>query len=117
MTKKRDVHRPVKRSEYVIRFGSNNAANGWRDLVATKRNAMADAWDWLTQTPRVITEKCYPLKGDLRTVVRDTRTYVQWQYKVPGGARIWYYVVEATSKQAGEVVLIRVATSHPNETK
>ena len=45
MTKKRDVHLPIKRSEYVIRFGSNNAANGWRDLVATKRDAMADVWD------------------------------------------------------------------------
>jgi hypothetical protein len=55
VTKKRDVQRPFKRSEYIIQFGTTNAAKGWKNLVSTKQNAVVDAWDWLTKTPGVLT--------------------------------------------------------------
>ncbi len=63
-------------------------------------------------------ERCYPLKGDLGTVVITGAAYVRWQYKPTSGGRIWYAVVAAAkgSKSPGVVWLERVTTGHPNET-
>jgi hypothetical protein len=47
----REVPRPRKKVEYAIRFGTRDAEKGWSDLCATQRNALADAWDFLTRTP------------------------------------------------------------------
>lgn len=110
------VERPTKRSEYRIEFGTKGARDGWRDLCATTRNAMVDAWDFLTRTPHATSPTCHPLKGDLGTVARDGRSYEQWQYELPGGACIWFYVT-SDAKCAGLVVLVRVSTAHPNETR
>lgn len=110
------VERPIKKSEYRIVFGTRSARDGWRDLSATARNAMVDAWDFLTRTPQGHSFTCHPLKGALATVNREGATHEQWQYELPGGARIWFYVT-ADDKSAGQVVLVRVFTAHPNETK
>jgi hypothetical protein len=40
-----------KKIEYEIRYATADAAKGWRDLAATIRNPLAEAWDFLTRTP------------------------------------------------------------------
>lgn len=107
------VPRPNKSTEYVIKFDSNGAAKGWRDLYATHRNALVDAWDYLTKNPQLASEYAYPLQSQLAKVLRDGRSYERWQLKLSlrSGARIWYFVAETT------VFIERVFTAHPNQTK
>ncbi len=109
-----EVARPRKKSEYRIVFAERSAEKGWRDLVAPTRSAVADAWDFLTKTPTAQSVTCHPLRGDLAVIRRDGVEHVQWQYELPGGARIWYYV---TTSGTPTVYLVRVATAHPNQTK
>lgn len=84
------VERPIKASEYEIRFASTGARNGWVDLRATTRNALADAWDFLTRTPLQVTPTNYPLRGALGGVCRDRTDHQRWQHKptLKGDARI-----------------------------
>lgn len=107
------VERPTKKSEYDIVFATKGAADGWRDLKATIRGPLTDAWDFLTRTPLVETRTNYPMKGDLSTIVRDGVSHQRWQHKptLKGGARIWFYVADNV------VYLEQVHTKHPNETK
>ncbi|AZZ55389.1 hypothetical protein [Rathayibacter iranicus] len=113
MAKETSVARPRKKSEYEIRFATTGAQKGWRDLIATIRNPMADTWDFLTATPLAKTETNYPLKDTLGIIVRGDTTYERWQHKptAKGTARIWFYVDGQT------VYLEQVHTSHPSETK
>jgi hypothetical protein len=113
-----NVERPIKRTEYTIRFASRDAEKGWRDLVSTARSAAVDAWDFLTRTPHEHTESCYPLRGDLGTVTIEGVDRVRWQYKPTRASRIWYAVEppEDLKRGAGVVLLERVTTGHPNET-
>ena len=107
------VHRPAKKIEYEIRFATAEARKGWRDLVATIRNPMSEAWDFLTRTPLQTTPTNYRLKGELGTVLRGGTAHERWQHKptAKGTARIWFYVDERT------VYLEQIHTSHPNQTK
>ena len=112
--KKKDlVPRPTKKVEYEIRFATIQEARGWRDLIASSRNSMADTWDFLTRTPLSTTSTNYRLKGELGTILREGTPHNRWQHKpsLKGSARIWFYVVEQT------VFLEQVHTHHPNETK
>ncbi len=113
MAKESLVPRPPKKFEYEIRFATTGAQKGWRDLVATIRNPMADAWDFLTATPLMQTPTNYPLRDQLGTIERAGKTYERWQHKptLKGTARIWFYVDGKT------VYLEQIHTSHPNETK
>lgn len=113
MAKQSAVPRPPKKSEYEIRFASVGAQKGWRDLIATIRNSMADTWDFLTATPLTRTPTNYPLRDELGTIHRSDKTYERWQHKptLKGTARIWFYVDGRT------VYIEQVHTSHPNETK
>lgn len=113
MAKENVVPRPPKKSEYEIRFATAGAQKGWRDLVATIRNPMADVWDFLTATPLTRTPTNYPLRDHLATVQRAGKTHERWQHKptLKGTARIWFYVEGRT------VYLEQVHTSHPNVTK
>lgn len=113
------VPRPRRKVEYVIVFGTNDAKKSWADLNAVARNSLVDAWEFLTTSPREpVAGRCYQLEGDFATVKRNGAAYDQWQLKLPGGARIWYYVTAPSDgKSAGDVVLVRVSTHHPNETK
>lgn len=107
------VPRPPKKIEYEIRFATSSAEKGWQDLVATIRNPMANAWDFLTRTPDMTTLTNYRMKGDLSVIQRGGVVHQRWQHKPTpkGTARIWFYV-------EGHVVhLEQVHTSHPNETK
>ncbi|TFD52375.1 hypothetical protein E3T46_05780 [Cryobacterium sp. Hh11] len=107
------VTRPTKKSEYTIRFASAGARKGWRDLVATIRNPMVDAWDFLTKTPIAKTPMNYPLRGELQFIQRAGKSHERWQHKptVQGDARIWFYV------DGQDVFLEQVHTHHPNATK
>lgn len=107
------VLRPLKKVEYEIRFASSDSQKGWRDLVATIRNSMAESWDFLTRTPLQTTPTNYRLKGELGTISRAGAIHERWQHKptAKGTARIWFYVHERT------VFLEQVHSSHPNETK
>lgn len=113
MAKEQTVPRPTRKSEYALKFASKQAERGWRDLLATVRNPLAEAWDFLTRTPLETTERNYPLKGELAPITRNGRTHQRWQHKptLKGDARIWFYVQDQT------VYLEQVHTSHPNETK
>ncbi len=113
MARQERVERPIKKSEYEIRFASNSAKRGWNDLRATIRGPLSDTWDFLTRTPHALTPTNYPLKGELSTVVRNGVAHERWQHKptAQGDARIWFYV-------DGRVVYLElVHTHHPNQTK
>lgn len=105
------VPRPIKKGEFTIVFATRHAEVGWRDLLATQRNATVDAWDFLTRSPDARTPINYRLKGDLATVVHGGTTHDRWQHKLSGGARIWFYVDDRN------VYLVDVHTQHPNATK
>lgn len=107
------VIRPTKKSEFDIFFATASAQKGWRDLVATFRNPMAESWDFLTRSPLSRTATNYPLRGELSLITRDGKSHERWQHKptAQGSARIWFYV------EGNRVMLEQVHTSHPNETK
>lgn len=113
------VPRPTRVSEYEIVFGDVAAERGWRDLRATAKNALADAWDYLTAHPTLFdSSRCYQLKGNLSTAVVGGRTLPVWQYKVTDGARLRYAVdaPQPKGKKPGRVILIEASPSHPNDT-
>lgn len=113
MGKEQQVNRPIRRSEYTIVAASVIAQRGWRDLVATQRNLMVDAWEFLTTNPLHHAPTNYPLKGELATVTRNGVAHARWQHKPSKGssARIWFYVEGQT------VYLEQVHTNHPKETE
>lgn len=113
-SKKRElVPRPPRKSEYEVRYATSNAQKGWKDLVATIRNPMAEAWDFLTSTPLETTPTNYRLKGELGIIRRGDTSFERWKHKptAKGTARIWYFVDGRT------VFLEQVHTHHPNETQ
>lgn len=109
--KQQPVPRPTKKTEYQLVFATRDADKSWRDLLATQRNALVDAWDFLTRTPQAVSPKNHPLKGDLGAVTHQGRTREQWQHELTGGARLWFYIDNQ------RVVLVQLHTRHPNETK
>lgn len=112
MAKEARIERPLRKAEYTIVAATASAQKGWRDLVATHRNLMVEAWEFLTSGPLVHTPTNYPLRDELGRVTRDGKTFARWQYKpsAGNGARIWFYVEGQT------VYLERVHTSHPRQT-
>lgn len=106
-----EVARPLKRSEYEIRFASTHARKGWSDLLATTRNAVTDTWDFLTKHPLLQNERNHTMRAELEFITRDGTSFQRWQHELPGGARIWFYVDDDI------VWLTHVYTSHPNQTK
>jgi hypothetical protein len=113
------VPRPTKGTEYEIFFGNAAASRGWTDLKASAKNALADAYDYLTIHPAEYdSSRCYQLRGDLAIVLVDGSALPQWQYKVTDGARIWYAIDEpkTATKSPGRVIITRAAVGHPNET-
>ena len=68
MTKRSEtVPRPLKKAEYQIQFATRQAEKGWADLLATTRNAVVDAWDFLTRTPMAPSETNHPMRAQLAT--------------------------------------------------
>ena len=62
------VSRPLRKVEYEIVHISRQAEKGWRDALATHRNAVVEAWERLTTEPtREDGERVYRLKGALQS--------------------------------------------------
>jgi hypothetical protein len=108
-----DVARPVRTTEYTIVFGTRSAELGWRDLVATQRNAVVAAWERLTTAPTTEDLACHALRGELGVVTHSGRTWVRRQLELKRGARLWYTVDDDDRT----VHLLAVHTHHPNATK
>lgn len=113
MARSERVHRPLRKSEYAIRFASTKAEKGWINLVAVRRNDMVDTWEYLTQTPLSESPRNSPLRGALGTVQHEGTAHARWQHKpsLRDGARIWFYV------DGSDVFIEQVFTAHPNQTK
>jgi hypothetical protein len=107
------VSRPKGKAEYSIFFATNQATKGWADLLATRRNDLIEAWEFLTANPLRRTPLSYPLQEKLALVKRSGEEHSLWQLKLSKthGARIWYYVTD------GKVMIEAVHTAHPNQTK
>ncbi|QNV37062.1 hypothetical protein IDM49_07310 [Rothia terrae] len=115
MSKQRSLSRPVKSTEFSIVPVGRDVVKNWQDLKAVQANKLADAWDFLTNTPlQYHPERNYPLKGALGSSTVNGNVMDQWQYRnLSNGARIWFCVDEKQKR----VYLTRVFTRHPNETK
>ncbi|MHA4852799.1 hypothetical protein L1080_025140 [Rhodococcus sp. MSC1_016] len=113
------VPRPIKRAEWQLVFATRDAEKGWTGLLATARNATVDAWDTLTREPTVQTPRLYQLKGDYAYGRYNGRNFARYQYKVPNGGRIWFFLDPAPrgDKVAGRVLLERCEPGHPKETE
>lgn len=92
---------------------TRSAEQGWRDVVATQRNAVSAAWDRLTADPLAEDLACHALRGELSTVTHSGRDWVRRQLELKRGARIWFTVDEDTRT----VHVLAVHTHHPNATK
>jgi hypothetical protein len=107
------VPRPLRTTEYTILLANRAAEQGWRDVVATQRNAVAAAWDRLTTDPLTEDLACHALRGELGVVTHSGRQWVRRQFELKRGARIWFTVDEGTRT----VHVLAVHTHHPNATK
>ena len=107
------VPRPKRKTEYTIYLTTNQASKGWADLLATRRNDLVAAWEFLTSDPLRKTPLSYPLREDLAIVHKDGVNHARWQLKLSKttGARIWYFVTD------GKVMIETIHTNHPNQTK
>lgn len=118
MSKESAVPRPLKRTEFVLVFITSQAQKGWVDCLATARNAAVDAWDCLTRTPGLESQRLYRLKGDFATGSYQGVTYDRYQYKITDGGRIWYFIdrTPKNKRAAGRVLIERCSMAHPKET-
>ncbi len=94
-------------------FLGRSAEVGWRDLVATQRNAVVSAWERLSVDPLTEDLACHALRGELGRVVHSGRSWTRRQLELKRGARIWFTVDE----DARLVQILEVHTHHPNQTK
>jgi len=65
MARAERVERPIRASEYEIRFATNSVKKGWKDLRAMIRGPLADTSDFLTRSPLLKMLTKYPLKDAL----------------------------------------------------
>jgi hypothetical protein len=107
------VPRPQRTDDFTLVFLARGAERGWRDLVATQRNAVVAAWDRLTTDPLTEDLACHALRGELGQVTHSGREWTRRQIELKRGARIWFTVDE----DRRVVHLLDVHTRHPNQTK
>lgn len=107
------VPRPVRTTEFTVVLGTRSAEHGWRDVLATQRNAVVSAWERLTSDPLSEDLACHALRGALGVVRHSGREWTRRQLELKWGARIWFTVDEAERV----VCITDVHTRHPNETK
>ncbi len=118
MSREQPLPRPLRKTEYEIVLTNSRAEKGWRDMLATARNASVGAWQRLTISPEEQSDRQYPMKGDLATGTYQGRQLVRWQYKLTDGARIWYFVDHTSSgKTAGRVLIDDVSPGHPKSSE
>ena len=105
--------RPVRATEYTIVLATRSAEQGWRDVVATQRNAVVAAWERLTADPLTEDLECHALRGELGVVRHSGQDWTRRQFELKRGARIWFTV----DQQQRLVQVLDVHTHHPNQTK
>ena len=101
---------PAQPGRWLLKFGSNEAAKGWEDLVQQAAGNLRTAYEAIRTepTPFPPTGRQHRLRGDLGTV----NGMEQWQYEVTAAGRIWYLVDPAKN-----TIWIRPAsTRHPKLT-
>lgn len=113
------VPRPRKKTEYAVQFMNARASKGWTDALSKHRNAIVDAWDFLTSSPLTTDgRRVYRLRDRLATVDYQGAAYDRYQYKFSDAGRIWYFVLGATDKRsAGQVIIEEVSVAHPKSTE
>ena len=84
--------RPVATDEWELVAITTEAARGWAQMEASEPNALARAYDQLTQDPLHHSSRQHRLKGNYATGTYQGRTFDRWQYEVSGAGRIWYFV-------------------------
>lgn len=98
----------------MVRFLNTEAAKGWEELCRSAASNMWEAWVVLTERP-VSSENIdrqHRLKGGYAHHTIDGVTFVQWQYEVTSGGRIWY----CADTDQMTVWIIRAGTGHPKLT-
>lgn len=84
--------RPVPADEWELVAITTEAARGWAQLEATEPNALARAYDHLTNDPTQHSSRQHRMKGHYATGTYEGKTFERWQYEVSGASRIWYFV-------------------------
>jgi hypothetical protein len=101
---------PAAPGQWLLKFGTTEAAKGWEDLVQQAAGNLWTAYETIRTdpTPFPATPRQHRLKGALATV----NGLEQWQYEVTAAGRIWYLV-----DPGKKTIWIRYAsTAHPKAT-
>lgn len=108
------VPSPSVGTEYVMRFGNNDAAKGWEELCRHAPGNMRRCYEAIRvdPRPRPPTSRQHRLEGELATVEYRGRKLERWQFEVTGGGRIWY----AVDLQDQTVWILWAGTGHPKLT-
>jgi hypothetical protein len=106
---------PALKNEWTLLFATNDAAEGWEDLVRVAGQNLRGAWEHLSKNPRNRepnpSRVCH-LKGTLGVREIKGSKLEQWQYEVTGAGRIWYCPDDST-----KTVWITLASiGHPKAT-
>ncbi|MFF1709279.1 hypothetical protein [Streptomyces sp. NPDC058268] len=96
MTPKRgdSVAPPAIGTEYDVRYVTNDAIKGWKDLCTQEPGNTNWAWTQMRQNPGCCNEgptsRHFQLKRELATGLYANRELPQFQIEVLSGARVWY---------------------------
>ncbi len=105
---------PPVGGEYELRFASNQAAEGWEQLVRLAAGNLRRAFDPVRADPRSRSspERHHRLKGSLGTADWKGEPMERWQYEVTAGGRIWYVIDDARRT----AWITYAGTAHPKAT-
>lgn len=116
MTPKRgdSVAPPVFNGEYDVKYASQEAIDGWRELGKQASGKTRWAWDEMrtNPAPQPETSRHHRLKHDLATATHGGHDLPQWQIEVTGGGRVWYLF----DKEKKTCWLKLAKTGHPQQT-
>ncbi|MHA7299013.1 hypothetical protein [Pseudarthrobacter sp. MDT3-1] len=112
--KRSGVPRPLKKAEFEIQFGASQAEKAWKDLLATTRNSVVDAWDFLTKTPLEESAKNHQLKGELSTLTHKGGTFGRWQHELPA---VHGFGSTSTGKPSAQLMCTRITPTPPSSNR
>lgn len=89
---------PPGPDEWDVRFGSNDAAEGWEELSRQTPGNVLAAWITMRRTPipRATNPRHHRLKYGFATRKFKGRVLDHWQIEVTGAGRVWYLVDHGT---------------------
>lgn len=109
-----DVAPPPIGDEWRVKFGTTEAANGWKQLMDRAAVKTREAFEMMRENPRPPeNDDRHQLKGGLGTRNLRGKELEQWQVKVGGSARIWYLPDDAEHT----VWVVHAGVGHPKETE